>query len=115
MKIIKKIIFPKLTILASLYISTLFALGILIGYLSTIFFFREFIDKGRIRSSINLSFGKWQVHFHHWLMAGFFLFLVWVTGSLHLFPNISLGFFGGLMLHDFHFDKDWYKIFKKML
>lgn len=103
---------PTTTLIISGYISLLFALGIIIGYLGTYLFDKKITKKERLRP-VNIKLGRWKIHFHHWLMGGVGLFLLLVFGVLHLLPRIFLGIAAGLMFHDFYSDKDWYKVILK--
>lgn len=105
----KKFIFPGTTLIVSVYISVLFATGIIIGYLSTIFFDKKFLKTGRINSLV-LNLGKWKIHLHHWLLASFAILITYFFSSLSIF---WIGIFGGLALHDIYTDKKWYKVIYK--
>lgn len=111
--IFKKRYFPHALVLASGYFSVLFALGVVVGYFLINLFCKKVVAKGKTRPTITFDFKKWEIHLHHWLLAGLFFLLAWLGDALHVFPKLYLGFFGGLMLHDFHHDKEWYKVLKK--
>jgi len=107
----KKIILPSTAIASSFY-SVLFAVGLIVGYWMTKYFFKKTWDKGRI-GPIFLNLGRWQIHLHHWLMGVLVLYLI---GNMHLFPvfpKIFLGAIGGIIFHDLYFDKEWYRIVLK--
>ena len=108
-KKVKKIIFPGTTLIASLYISTLFTVGMVIGYLGTVFFHKKFIDTGRIRILI-FSFEKWEVHLHHWVLGGLIILATYATNLLFSLPIFCVGIVGGLIFHDLYSDKKWYKV-----
>jgi hypothetical protein len=91
----------------------LFGLGMIVGYFLTHLIARKIVEKGGTRQSITFNIKDWQVHVHHWLMGGIFFVLVLITGTFHVLPKIYTGLFGGLMLHDFRHDKEWYKVVKK--
>jgi len=108
-KKIKKIILPTTAAVVSSYFSVLFGLGLFMGYLGTKSFHDRFVLSGRI-NMIFLDFGKWQIHLHHWLMGALAIGFIALAGWLAVFPNICLGMLCGLSLHDFHYDRDWYKV-----
>ena len=103
----KKIIFPGTTLLASLYFSTPFAIGLTAGYLGTNVFYKKFIQTGRIKSVV-FPFGKWNFHLHHWLSGSMAIFIVYATDLTH--SPLYLGALGGIIFHDFYTDKKWYKV-----
>jgi len=109
---VKKFIFPGTTLLISLYISGLFALGIIFGYFWTYLFHKKLTEKGRLKPII-LNFGKFKLHLHHWLMGVSVLILFWVAGWFPFVPKFCLGALGGLVFHDIYLDKKWYKIIHK--
>lgn len=108
----KKFALPATTLIVSGYISLLFALGVIIGYLGTHFCHKKITKKRRLQS-VNIKLGRWRIHFHHWLMGGVGLLLLLLFGILHLLPRVCLGIAAGLMFHDFYSDKDWYKVILK--
>ena len=105
---VKKIL-PGVTFIISLYFSFLFALGLIIGYLGFDHFHKKALEKGNSRA-IFLNFGKWQIHFHHWLVGILVFLLIWIAGWLHIFPKFCLGAIWGLVFHDIYLDREWYKV-----
>jgi len=105
----KKFIFPGITLIISLYISVLFAIGIIFGYLATRIFLKRVIEKGILKPII-LSFGKWKLHLHHWIIGGLILFPILLGGWFQFLPKFFLGMIGGLVFHDIYSDREWYKI-----
>jgi len=108
-KKMKKFIFPGTTLIASLYFSVLFGIGIIVGYLGTDIFYKKFVKTGKINHLI-FNFGRWEVHFHHWLMGTIGFFVAYFFSSLSIF---WIGFFGGLIFHDIYFDRKWYRVIYK--
>lgn len=112
-KKIKKFIFPGATlIISSYYISILFAMGIIFGYLGTKLFHKKLVDTGKV-GLIIFNLGKWKIHLHHWILGGLTIFFIYLTNLLFSLPIICLGFLGGLIFHDIYTDKKWYKIIYK--
>jgi len=108
----KKILFPGTALLVSFYFSALFGLGLILGYLGTDGFYRKFVKKGKINPII-FNFKNWKIHLHHWLIGVIILIGFGLGGWLLVLPKIVLGSVCGLVLHDFYFDKKWYKIILK--
>ena len=109
-KKIKKFAFPGIVLIASFYLSIVFTIGAVIGYLGTAFFFRRKIKKTGIVKGIDLPFGKRRIHLHHWILGGLGMFFIFFFSSLSFF---WLGLFGGLAFHDLYTDKKWYRIVYK--
>lgn len=110
-KKIKKFIFPGAAIITSLYLSVLFAIGALIGYISTEFFLKKFIKTGRVKC-LSFDFKKWQIHLHHWVIASSIILFAYISDSFSLSFFWS-GILGGLIFHDIYADKRWHKSGKK--
>ena len=112
-KKIKKFIFPGATlIISSYYISILFAMGIIFGYLGTKLFHKKLVDTGKV-GLIIFNLGKWKIHLHHWILGGLTIFFIYLTNLLFSLPIICLGFLGGLIFHDIYTDKNWYRVIYK--
>ena len=106
-KRIKKFFLPGTALIASLYISALFTIGIVIGYFGIFLFNRNFIKTGRVNPLI-IDMGKWEVHFHHWILGSLaFSAIIALQSSLFLF---WLGTSGAIVFHDIYTDKKWYKV-----
>ena len=110
---IKKKIISLIALATSFYISFLFALGIIIGYLGTYFFDKNIRRKKLKDMIVEFNFGRWRIHFHHWLMGTTFLIIIWITGVSDNCPLICKGIAGGLILHDLYTDKNWRKVIIK--
>ncbi len=110
---VKKIL-PGATVLISSYFSILFAVGLVIGYFITKYFYNGVVEKERLKMKpIFLNFGKRQIHLHHWLMGVLVFLLIWFFGWLGSLPIFFVGALFGLILHDLYFDKEWYKVVLK--
>jgi len=106
---VKKIIFPGTTLIISLYISILFAFGIIFGYITTLIFHKKITEKGKLKPII-LKIGKWQIHLHHWIMGVSVILAFWFAGWFPYVPKFCLGALGGLAFHDIYSDRQWYKV-----
>ncbi len=102
----KKITLPILAGTASLYVSILFFLGAIIGYILT-----ECISK-RIKS-IRFSLGSYKIHLHHWFLLWCSFMIVFISGIHYLFPVFLLGMGGGVVFQGIYCYEDWHKIVSK--
>ncbi|MCL5011027.1 MAG: hypothetical protein M1127_02350 [Patescibacteria group bacterium] len=109
---IKKKILAFIAVLFSLWFSAVFALGILLGYIGTHFGHKK-ITKNPRWASVNIGFGKWSLHFHHWLMNAVFLAASWLLNFFYLMPLWLVGMAGGIIAHDLYSDRDWFRIITK--
>ncbi|MDD5433521.1 MAG: hypothetical protein PHE77_02585 [Candidatus Pacebacteria bacterium] len=108
----KKIVFPGATLLFSFWFSAVFALGIIIGYITTHFGHKKITKDGKF-NSVFINFGKWKFHFHHWLMAALAITSCWATGVLETLPKIIVGIAGGMVFHGLYLYDNWHKIIMK--
>ena len=108
---VKKIL-PGAALIISFYFSVLFALGLIIGYFGTKHFHKKVVEKGKLKP-IFFNFGKWEFHFHHWVMGVLVLFLIWTGGWLSFFPKFFLGGTLGIIFHDLYFDRKWYRVISR--
>lgn len=108
-KKVKKYLFPGLTLSASLYVSSLLAIGVIIGYAATEIFYRRYVKTGRVNLLI-LKFGKWRMHVHHWISGTLAIAALAIISSLSFF---SLGLLGGIIFHDLYRDKTWHRVIYK--
>jgi hypothetical protein len=112
-KKIKKAIFPGLTLIVSFYyVSIIFVVGIILGYLGTDFFKKKFLDTGKIKLII-LRLGDYRIHVHHWILGGMAISFVAYVNLVYSLPIVVLGGLGGLIVHDFYTDKEWYRVIYK--
>lgn len=108
-KKIKKYIFPGTALAASLYASGSFALGAVLGYITTEIFCRKLFKKGKMKPVL-FNLKGWEVHLHHWIV-GILIFLgAWYFDIIYSVPVIFIGALGGLIFHDIHTDKKWAKV-----
>ena len=101
-KKIRKAILPGITLAVSFYyVSIIFVVGIILGYLGTDFFRRKFLDTGKIKLII-LKLGDYRIHVHHWILGGIAMSLIFYMNLAYSLPIVVLGGLGGLIVHDFH-------------
>lgn len=105
----KKFVFPGATLIFSLWFSAIFTLGILIGYIGTYFSHKKITNSGK-NNSVILNFGKWKLHFHHWLMGLTAILTCWAIGVLETLPKIIVGMAGGIVFHGLYLYDNWHKI-----
>jgi len=107
---VKKVL-PAVILVTSFYYSFLLALGLLIGYVACKFYYKKFVETGKV-DLIFIDCGKWKIHFHHWIMGAVVLLLVWVIDWFYL-PRFFVGVVGGIMAHDIYDFNDWYRVIVK--
>ena len=108
----KKIVIPTVILLASFYIPFSFVIGLLSGYLATVFFHKKLIDTERLNPVI-FNIGNWQVHLHHWIMGAIMLFAIYIMGFLPELSFFWIGSITGIIVHDLYTDDIWYKVIYK--
>ncbi|MCX6790860.1 MAG: hypothetical protein NTV62_01545 [Candidatus Gribaldobacteria bacterium] len=104
-KIDKKHIWTGVVALGSAYFAIWAAVGIIVGYISTRWFAKKYLETGKVKSVI-FSLGYWKIHLHHWIMGTMALVAIPIIGSYHECPKILLGLIGGVIAEDF---EDAYK------
>ncbi|MCD6270202.1 hypothetical protein J7J23_00275 [bacterium] len=108
----KKIVFPSTTLALSFYISVLFGIGTILGYLITNLFCKKFLETGKLKPII-FGPGGLKIHLHHWLSGSLIFFIIYLSGYMCFVPKILLGALGGMVAHDLYLDKEWYKVIIK--
>jgi hypothetical protein len=99
------------TFLTFSILPTLTWIGAILGYYLTKFLAgRREGERGKIKSLI-LSFSRWQIHLHHWLLGATFLFFSLWFNILPL-PQFSVGFLSGMIFQGLTYS-DWHRIFLK--
>lgn len=109
---VKKVL-PAIILPASLYYSHsfLFTIGIIVGYVVCRFFYKKFVENGKV-DLVFIDCGKWKIHFHHWIMGAIFLALIWLIDWFYL-PSFFAGAVFGIIAHDIYDFNDWYKVVLK--
>ena len=102
----KKITPPVLIGIISFYISGLFLLGIIAGYVVMQYF------SGKVKS-IRFSVGNYRIHLHHWLYSALFLATIFISGVYDLLPVFVLGIWSGFIFQGIYCYNDWHKILTK--
>lgn len=106
MKKVKKFIFPGLGLIASAYASISFAIGAVAAFFVTELFMKRYFQTGKVKE-IKIEYKDWELHLHHWVMAGAVIGGAYFTKDLSSFPVLMLGFLNGLIFHDIYTDKKW--------
>jgi len=99
---------------AAIVLGYLFFMGWLLGFLLTKYMAGKTSGKpGRIKSII-IPFGKYKVHFHHWLISSGIIIGAIILSLLinvgFLASAISYGVLGGSVFHGIYSYGDWHKI-----
>ena len=104
---LRKITLPLFAAIIFFYISTLFLLGAIVGYI----FIQYSAEK--IKKPIQISFGNYKIHLHHWIYVGLSLIVILISGVNQFLPIFILGFGGGMVFQGIYCYNDWYKIIYK--
>lgn len=104
-----KRVLPAIVLVSSFYYSFLLALGLFIGYIGCKIYYKKLVETGKV-DKIYIDFGKWKVHFHHWILGAIVLLVAWIIDWMYL-PRFFVGMVGGVIAHDIYDFNDWYKIF----
>ncbi len=106
-----KKVLPAIVLATTFYYSFLIAIGLVLGYFGCKFFYKKFVETGRV-DKIFLDFGKWKIHFHHWMMGVLVLVIIWVIDYFYM-PKFFAGVILGVMAHDIYDFNDWHKVIVK--
>jgi len=105
---IKKLILPISFAIASIYGSLVFAIGGILGYIGIDIYCKRYVKTERIKMLI-FDTKKWEIHLHHWIVAGAVILYAQIFGFIGSIPIMFLGALGGLVFHDIHTDKKFRK------
>ena len=61
-------------------------------------------------SSIVISWRKYQLHLHHWILASCISIVCALQGAYMITPELFHGFLGGLVFQGIYCYGDWYRI-----
>ncbi|KPJ55050.1 hypothetical protein AMJ47_02045 [Parcubacteria bacterium DG_72] len=111
-KKVKKFVFPGLALITSIWISAVFAVGAVAGYITTNIFLKKLVETGKIKNLI-LVCERRHFHIHHWIVGIFIVLMGFISQLIYTVPIFWLGFVGGLIFHDIHTDKKWHKVVYK--
>ena len=106
-------ILPAFFALASLYVSLMFALGGMLGFV-----FGKYVagkepgQPGKI-GSLRFSVGRYIIHLHHWFYVSLGLVIIFVSGVVYFFPIFLLGFVSGFAFQGIYCYNDWYRFVLK--
>jgi len=115
----KKYFLPGVGIAASVFCSSMFAAGAILGFAATEFFMHKFLKTGRVRM-MKFRYKDWEIHLHHWVWPLIIIFSAGFFSVLAAIPLFILGFLSGLIFHDIYThnkwkddDKRWYQVIYK--
>ncbi len=107
-------VFPAVVVLATtFYYSSLFALGLLIGYLVTVLYCKKFGIDENSDKRIFLDFGNWHVHLHHWIMGILLIVVICLGGWRPEIPAVVWGMIMGMIIQDIYDYDDWHQVIIK--
>jgi len=96
---------------AGIILGYLFFVGWLLGFLLTKYMAGKTSGKpGRIKSIV-IPFGKYKIHFHHWLISSGIIIFSLIT-NIHFLASaaISCGVLGGSVFQGIYYYSDWHRI-----
>lgn len=106
----KRIITVLSAILFLVMLGYLFALSLLLGFLTSKYLAGKSVgEKGKL-GSIVIHFKNWRLHIHHWLYALWLMGISFVTGVYFLSPIITYGLLGGSTFQGVYCYGDWHLI-----
>ena len=102
-----------LILAGTFYYSSLFAIGLLIGFLVTTLICRKFNINEYSGKQIFVDFGNWKLHLHHWIMGLLLVGLILLGGWRPEIPAFVWGLIAGMIAEDFYNYSDWHEILVK--
>ena len=95
---------------AGIILGYLFFVGWLLGFLLTKYMAGKTSGKpGRIKSIV-IPFGKYKIHFHHWLISSGIIILSLIINVRFLASAISYGVLSGSVFQGIYYYSDWHRI-----
>lgn len=109
---VKKML-PAVVLATTFYYSSIFAVGLILGYLATrIYCHKMGIDEDS-ENRIFLDVGKWVIHLHHWILGILVIVFISLAGWNHSIPVFLWGALFGMMAQDIYDYNDWHEVFMK--
>jgi len=106
----RKLVFIPPLLAAGIILGHLFFVGWLLGLLLTKYTAGKTSGKpGRIKSIV-IPFGKYKIHFHHWLISAGIIILSLITNIHFLASAISYGVLSGSVFQGIYFYSDWHRM-----
>ena len=106
----RKLVCSLLLLAAGIILGYLFFVGWLVGLLLTKCASGKTSGKsGRVKSIV-IPFGKYKIHFHHWLISSGIIILGLITNVSFLASTISYGVLSGSVFQGIYCYSDWHKI-----
>jgi len=88
----------------------LFFVGWLLGFLLTKYMAGKTSGKqGRIKSIV-IPFGKYKIHFHHWLISSGIIIFSLIINVRFLTSAVSYGVLSGSVFQGIYYYSDWHRI-----
>lgn len=105
----RKKLFSAAILVASVYTSFLFSLGMIAGYLGMKYFYKKNIENGPLKF-MYVDFKGWKFHLHHWIIGVLVVIFFLIGGWKSELPNFLWGLISGIIVHDIYDFNDWYKV-----
>ena len=101
-------------LVTTFYYSSIFAIGLILGYLATkIYCHKMGIDE---ESGDKIFFDiskKWTIHLHHWIMGFILIAFIALAGWRQEIPVFLWGALFGMMAQDIYDYNDWHQVLIK--
>ena len=108
----KKKFVSAVALAAFTYTSVIFTFGMLLGYMLTRKFYKNYVENGFLQS-LYFDFRGWKVHLHHWIMGAMVIILLIAGGWEPHIPMFFWGILAGVIAHDIYDFDDWHKVVVK--
>ena len=107
-----KKLFSATFLIVSAYVSILFAIGLIVGYLLTKRFYKRYVEKGPLQF-MYIDFWGWKFHLHHWIFGVLIAIFLLLGGWKSQLPNFLWGVLTGIIVHDIYDFNDWHRVVSK--
>jgi hypothetical protein len=113
-KIKVKKVLPAVVLVTTFYYSSIFTLGLMLGYLATKFYCHKMGIDEESGDKIFFDVGKkWTIHLHHWIMGVIVIAFVSLAGLSQEIPIFLWGALFGMMAQDIYDYNDWHEVIIK--
>lgn len=105
---------PAVVLVTTFYYSSIFTIGLILGYFATRFYCKKMgIDEDN-GEKIFLDIGKkWTLHLHHWIMGVILIGFIALAGWRQDIPVFLWGALFGMILQDIYDYNDWHEVLIK--
>ncbi len=110
---VKKML-PAVVLATTFYYSSIFTIGLILGYLATRLYCKKMGIDEENGDKIFFDVGKkWTIHLHHWIMGVIVIGFISLAGWTHEIPVFLWGSLFGMMFQDIYDYNDWHEVLIK--